>query len=278
MSGIRDDRVLPLTRWSAAVLVLALLAGGITLYGFPGSTADVWAWTIAPHMTSLVMGAGYLASAVFFARIAVGRRWHPFEHGLLGVMVFAVLLLVATLLHWDRFDHGHVVFWLWLALYVVAPVLVPTLWLRNRRTAPEELPGPRVPRPVCLALGAAGAVQLVVALVFFAAPAVALAVWPWMLSPLTVRVLAGFVAANAMTLLVFWWEPRWSALAAGVQTVAIGVVLIVLAVPRAAADFATPAALWGFLAALGVALALTAAPLLAVRRPAAPAAPAGRVR
>jgi len=38
MNGIRDDRVLPLTRWSAAVLVLALLAGGITLYGFPGST------------------------------------------------------------------------------------------------------------------------------------------------------------------------------------------------------------------------------------------------
>lgn len=276
MAGIRDDRVLPLTRWSAAVLVLALLAGGITLYGFPGSTADVWAWTIAPHMTSLVMGAGYLTSAVFFARIMVGRQWHRFQAGLLGVMLFAVLLLVATLLHWDRFDHGHVVFWLWLALYVVAPVLVPAFWLRNRRTRPEELPGPRVPRRVGRTLGAVGAVQLVVALVFFAAPAVAIAVWPWMLTPLTVRVLAGFVAANAMTLLVFWWEPWWSALAAGVQTVAIGIILILLALPRAAADFPTPAALWGFVAALGVALTCTAAPLLAVRRPAAQSVPTAR--
>ena len=48
------------------------------------------------------------------------------------------------------------------------------------------------------------------------------------------------------------------------------------AVPRAAAGFPTPAARWGFLAALGVALALTASPLLAVRRPSPQAAPTAR--
>lgn len=125
-------------------------------------------------------------------------------------------------------------------------------------------------------LGAAGAVQLLVAMVFFAVPGIATALWPWALTPLTARVIAGFVAANAMTLLVFWWEPRWDNLAAGLQTVAIGIVLITVAVPRAAGDFPTPPALWGFLAALGVALALTAAPLLAVGR--ATASPAAAVR
>lgn len=266
MTVVRDDRVLPLTRWSAAALVVALLAGGITLYGFPGSTGDIWAWTIMPPMTPLVMGAGYLASAFFFARAALTRRWHSVESGFVGVMLFAVLLLVATLLHWDRFNHGHPVFWIWLALYVVGPVLVPLFWLRNRRTADQAPSGPVVPRPVRLVVGLVGAVQLTVALVLFAVPAIATARWPWMLTPLTARVVAGFVAATAMTLLAFWWEPRWNALSAGLQAVAIGIVLIVLAVPRAAADFSTPSAAWGFVAALVAALALTAVPAVAVRR------------
>jgi hypothetical protein len=265
MPAPRDDRVLPLTRWSSVVLVAALLAGGITLYGFPGSTPQLWAWTITPAMTPLVMGSGYLASAVFFARVALSRRWHTVEKGFFGVELFAVLLLIATVMHWDRFRHDHPVFWMWLALYVVAPVLVPTFWIRNRRRAPATTPGPRVPQPVRRLLAAVGAAELLVAATMFAVPAVAVALWPWSLTPLTARVIAGFVAANAVTLLVCWWESRWSALEAGLTTVLIGIVLIMAAVPRAAGDFRDATTMWAFVAALLVALVLTALPALTVR-------------
>jgi hypothetical protein len=31
------------------------------------------------------------------------------------------VLLAATLIHWDSFEHGRFVFWLWLAAYVLVP-------------------------------------------------------------------------------------------------------------------------------------------------------------
>lgn len=74
------------------------------------------------------------------------------------------------------------------------------------------------------------------------------------------------MVANAVTLLVCWWESRWSALEAGLATVLIGIVLIALAVPRATGDFRDPVALWGFVAALLAALAITALPAAAVSR------------
>ena len=52
--------------------------------------------------------------------------------------LFATLLGVATVVHWDRFNHGHVAFWLWAGLYFTAPFLVVAAWLANRRYAPPR--------------------------------------------------------------------------------------------------------------------------------------------
>ena len=60
--------------------------------------------------------------------------------GLLSVALFATLLGVATIMHWEKFNHGHPAFWLWAGLYVTTPFLVLGGWLANRRYAAP--PGP----------------------------------------------------------------------------------------------------------------------------------------
>ena len=36
---------------------------------------------------------------------------------------------LATLLHWDRFNHGHISFWLWAVVYAITPFLVLFVWI-----------------------------------------------------------------------------------------------------------------------------------------------------
>ena len=49
-------------------------------------------------------------------------------------------MLIATILHWDRFNHGDaplvgaIVFYGWVTVYIVSPVVVLALWWFNRRT------------------------------------------------------------------------------------------------------------------------------------------------
>jgi len=111
-------------------------------------------------------------------------------------------MLIATLVHWDKFNHGDAplvgaaVFYGWVAVYIVSPFVVFALWWFNRRTdsrepAPGEAIVPVWVRRMAQA-GAAGA--FVAAGVFFLAPEVAIDIWPWELTPLTSRVLGAFTA------------------------------------------------------------------------------------
>ncbi len=157
-----DDRVLVTTKVVSAAIVPVLGAAFVILFVFPGRTDRLWAWTIPAHMTAMLMGGGYLAGALFFARAARSRRWHRLGPGFVATTVFTALLLAATVLHWDEFNHDHVSFWAWLALYLVTPPLLPLLWARNRRFdpgAPE--PADRVvPARLAAVVGAVGAAQL----------------------------------------------------------------------------------------------------------------------
>lgn len=239
MDPVRDDRVLAPTRWVSVAIVPVLAAAFVILFGFPGRTADLWAWTIRPEMTSTFMGAGYLAGAYFFVRVARGRRWHEVGAGFPAITVFASLLLAATVLHWDKFNHDHLSFWAWLLLYVATPPLLPWLWATNRRTDPGPRPGSglMVPGPLCTAVAAGGSLLLGFAAVLFAAPQWVGAVWPWTLSPLTGRTLAAFVAVPAMSWLWFAVDRRWDSLRVLQQVVTAGFALILVGSVRQRADF-----------------------------------------
>lgn len=133
--AVSDDRVLRGTRWLSLFIAPFLVVAFVLLYLFPADTQRLFAWTITPTMTPMTLAAAYLGGAYFFVRTVREHRWSSIKAGLPAVTIFATLLGIATILHWDRFNHFHPAFWLWTFLYATAPFLVAWAWLANRRYA-----------------------------------------------------------------------------------------------------------------------------------------------
>jgi len=241
MSEHHDDRVLPATKWVALVVVLVLLPALVILWGMPGETAGLWSWTIKPDLTPIFMGAGYGAGAYFFARVFLGRRWHTGAVGVLGAAVFATLMLITTLIHYDKFNHGDaptlaaIAFYGWVGVYIASPFVVGALWWLNQRTdpgAPE--PGDSiVPAWIRLTARVAACGALAIAVVVLVEPSVAIDNWGWKLTPLTARVLACFTAQVGVGFMMLSRDERWSAWRLLVQTFLIAVTLLLVGAARA---------------------------------------------
>jgi len=257
--GLQDDRVLPATRWVAALIVAPLLVAFLLLYLWPDNTAQLFAWTIKPRMTPLLMGAGYLGGAYFFVRVVGARRWHHVAAGYLPVTTFATFEAVATLLHWDRFNHSHPAFYAWVGLYATTPFIVLVVWLRNRRTDPGT-PDPgdvSLPGLARWVMGAVAAVVLATGVLLFVLPNLMISQWPWLLTPLTAHVVGGWFALPGVAWIVIARDPRWGAARIALQSQALSLVLILLGAVRARADFdPVKWTTWAFVAGLGLMLIL----------------------
>jgi hypothetical protein len=243
----RDDRILPATHWASLVVFCILVPALVILWGLPDRTADAWAWTIEPELTPIFMGAGYGAGAYFFLRTFLADRFHPSSAGIFGAAFFAALMLIATLIHWDRFNHGDapligaLVFYGWVGVYILSPLVVFWLWWRNRRTDPgEPAPGdPIVPRWVRTAAALVALGAFADAVVLFLVPEAAIDIWPWELTPLTSRVLGSFTAQVGVGALLLSLEPRWSGWRLIVETFLVATALLLVGAARAWDDFDT---------------------------------------
>ncbi len=192
--GTPRDRVLPATRLLAAAITPFLVVAFAVLYPVPTATGRWFAWEINPTMTPMVLGAAYLGGAYFFVQVVRASAWHTVKVGFIPVTLFAATLGVSTVLHWDRFNHDHVAFWLWSGLYFTTPFAVAAVWWRNRR---EDLGGPAggpaLSRGARLSMGAAGLAALGLGAYLVAAPGRAAAIWPWPITELTGRVMGSVV-------------------------------------------------------------------------------------
>ena len=256
-----DDRIYPATRVVAGLLVIILLVFASILYIWPLETDTRFAWPISPAMTPLLMGSGYFAGAYYFFRLALGRNWSHVGATLPAVAVFATVMLITTLIHWDRFTHDHLTFYVWTVIYLIAPPLVIGIWYWNGKRDPgfAEAGADAVPiwtRAVVAGLGL-GAMTL--AAVLFFAPDAASDFWPWTVSPLTSRVLAGWFTLPAATLLLLALDARWSIWRVPLQTTVIWAALMLIGISRAWDDFNSGSlATWIFL----VGVVLVAVPFL----------------
>jgi hypothetical protein len=240
----RDDRVFPETRLLGAVIVPFLVVAFALLYFFPDDTRHWFAWDVQPTITPLIMGAGYIAGAYFFVRVACETRWHRIQVGFLPVTAFTVFMAIGTFNHLDRFATEHVAFWIWVGLYVVTPVLVPLTWWRNRVTdprspEPHEPPLPAFVRPLLLTVGG---VQSVIALVLLVMPSTMIEHWPWHLTPLTAQTLGGWFALPGVTALMMGLDGRWTGIRITLESQLIGLALILLGTLRAWEDVDTSSA------------------------------------
>jgi hypothetical protein len=235
----RDDRLLPYTRVLSAFIAPFLLVAFVLLYLFPADTRQLFAWTIKPTMTPMMMGAAYLGGAYFFARVWRESRWHVVKTGFLSVALFASMLGIATVVHWDKFNHRHVAFWIWAGLYFTTPFLVLGGWLANRQVeAPPGAHEPRLSGKVRWIVALVGLLALVQGIVMFLGPAWVIPIWPWTLTPLTCRVVGAIFCLGTAGISALI-DPRWTSLKLMLQVEALMVALILLAAARAHTQFDT---------------------------------------
>src|SRR5213082_2925746 len=95
-----DDRILPETRWLAVLIIPFLVVAFIILYFWPNDTDKLFAWTIKPTMTPMMLAAAYFGGIYFFTRAILAKQWHLLKLAFLPVTLFASLLEIATIVHW----------------------------------------------------------------------------------------------------------------------------------------------------------------------------------
>ena len=248
-----DDRVLPLTRAVAWFITPFLLVAFAVLWPVPTDTDAVFAWQITPTLTAMILGAAYLGGAYFFVRVGRAAHWHAIKGGFVPVTTFATLLGIATLIHWDKFHHRQLAFWLWAGLYFTTPFLVAFVYLRNRRhDAPAADGGPRLPATTARLIGGVGTLALATGLLLFAAPDTAIRYWPWHLTPLTARVM-GAVFCLGLAGVGAFVDRRWTSARIPLQVALVMLVLILVAGVRAHGELASRNVLtWAVVAGFGV--------------------------
>ena len=148
-----------------AVAVAAGLSG-IALLASPSTTADWFAWGLAPVPLAALIGGFYLASSVIYG-LGARAGWRAGRVLAIGILALSVPIFVATLVDLEVFDMGRLPAWTWVILFgVFGPAAL--LVLAGQRDAGV---GPEPDRP----LGTAVRVGLLV----FAVPLLAVAVALW---------------------------------------------------------------------------------------------------
>ena len=234
----RDDRVFGSTRLLGAIIVPFLLVAFALLYFFPDDTRHWFAWDVQPTITPLVMGAGYIAGAYFFVRVARETRWHRIQVGFLPVTAFTVFMAIGDVQPPRPVRHEpRRVLDLGRALRHdagagPAGVVAQPQDRSAHAGAGRAVAAARV-RPALLVVGA---VQSVVALVLLLWPSAMIEHWPWLLTPLTAQTLGGWFALPGVTALAMGLDGRASAIRITLESQLIGLALILLGTARAWED------------------------------------------
>jgi hypothetical protein len=186
--------------WLGAEVLFGVLTL-LSLGRFPEDTAEKFAWPIEPTVMATALGAFYVSLTPVLVLALLARRWQNIRVIVLPAFVFTTVELLATLVHWDRFSVGTAPFTAWLISYVVPPpvFLAGYLWHQHRgRPAPPADPLPGWLRRTFLGIGALLSLEAVVA---FVHPHWLMDSFPWALTPLTARVLSGWLLLTGTLLL-----------------------------------------------------------------------------
>ena len=211
--GVRGrDRVFAATRWVGIAIVPFLVIAAVLLFAFPTRTGELFAWAIAPPLSAFLLASAYVGGIWFFVRVAAASQWHHVRHGFPAVVVFAGMLLIATLLHLDRFS-SNLAFWTWIALYATTPFAVTGLAVAQRHEDPRtpDAVDYRIPRLARGTLAGIGGCAFAFGAALFVVPQVAIPLWPWELTPLTAQVTGAVLSLTGVVNAGLLWDARWSA-------------------------------------------------------------------
>ncbi len=225
-------------------------------YVITGTTEEFWAWPIAVDLSAAFLGGCYIAATVLLFLSARARTWAEGRLATPPVIVISLLLLAATLIHWELFDRDHFVFWLWLIAYIVVPPVLALLLVRQLREPGLDPPVHRpLPPWARLSLGIQAGAMLGAGAVLFASPSTAIDVWPWELTPLTSRAIGSFIFGFGIAAVAGLAENDIDRLRPGALSFVALAVAELIAVARYSDQFSFDLAGWLFLGFLASALA-----------------------
>jgi hypothetical protein len=204
---------------------------GVLLFPFAENTEASFAWTIEPPLTAAFLGAAYWAALVLIGWSAARGSWTRARPALLPVALIALLLLIATLVHVDKFDMDSLAGPFWLVTYCLVPLLLAALvWRQLREPGGQEPPGVPLPPGLRALLGLQGVVMLGVGGALFVSPDAADELWPWLLTPLTARAVGAFAAGFGVAALHAAIEDdRWRFRGAALAYLALGLLELLAA-------------------------------------------------
>lgn len=191
-----------------AVGAFLVFASAVSLFIFSEQTEVFFAWTINPPLTAAFLGAGYAGVTLALGLGFRQRDWLRVRVGTSVLITALTLILLATLLHLDRFHLSSPNFfallwaWAWLILYIgLIPGLLIALWMQRRvRVGPEARVAPLAPwlRFLMLVLGAT---LLLIGAGLFLLPGSVSPLWAWPLTPLTSRMIGAWLCSIGVSLL-----------------------------------------------------------------------------
>jgi hypothetical protein len=203
---------------------------GFLLYFLPGSTESYWAWVIHHPRSAMLIGAAYLGAVPFYLLALRRNRWIEAQNGMGGLIVFCLVLVIATMAHWNEFRMYFLTTLVWLLFYYVGPFMVPIAYRKQLQTGTTATSESMRPGKAFRAwMTVRGFMYLSLAAFWLANAESIASSWPWPISPLELRVFTGQLAIvgwNAAVVLSgrdLWVQVRLGLLLTG----AIGAVQLI---------------------------------------------------
>jgi hypothetical protein len=210
-SRVSESHIGWLVRIALGAELLFGLLGASALVLAPEHTDTNFAWALKPAPMAATLGAFYLASAGMLIAGLFARYWEEVRALVVPAAIVTGAALLNTFLHWDRFAHGTPAFAAWFISYLLPPpVFLVLFWWRQRHAQPfgtgEGRITPRWFRDLCLFNGGALGTAAIVLIV---APQLVLARGPWALTPLSLRIVSGWLLGLAVLLVFIGYERSW---------------------------------------------------------------------
>jgi hypothetical protein len=204
-------------------LVQTILASGfvIWLIFFPGSATN-FAWPIAPEMSAIFLGAGFIARTYLGVSLFRESHWHRLRWQVWGNYAFLAVILLATFWHVGEMNWKSNI-WIahiWVLAYIIEPLTLPLFEPRGQAAKTpfpeEERQGPIfVGLKRTLLVGFVSGVTL--GLLLFINPEFMDTRWPWALTAFDARVMAAFPILAGMWALHGYLAEDWAEIKPGVM-------------------------------------------------------------
>lgn len=197
----------PLRVW-LGVEVFFGLASSAAIFLNPGGSLANFAWPIKPDVMAATLGAIYFSTLFTLVPSVFIGVWQNVRVLVLPGAIFTTALLIATLLHWDRFSTTTIPFYVWFASYLLPPpVFAGMYWWHQRWSSPVgahiEHPLPGALRTFLLVNGLVLTAFIAVA---FVLPSILQQIAPWTFTPLTTRAFCGLVSLASLLQICMAWE------------------------------------------------------------------------